>query len=196
MDLPDMTETELYEVLVGLYNDRDKFVSVAFRYIRNHEKAKDIFSESFTSILNHRDSLPETPEKIGTYLMQAVKHRCLNELRRDAVRQEGRKNLLKADCDLLLDDNITRDIVEKDVRKIFSYASTKMGSLTFDIYSASRLGNLSHKEIAGIYGITTNRVAKEIMKAAGIIEGIIRDYVRLIIIIVNTIWVTMTGLQI
>lgn len=57
-----------------------------------------------------------------------------------------------------------------------------MGRRTFDIYTSCRIGELSHRELSKLFGITPNKVAKEIMKASAIMEKIISDYLKIIIL--------------
>lgn len=177
-----MTETDSYKVITDLYQDRDKFVSVAFRYLQNTEKARDVFSNSFASLLEKKDTLPDDPVKLRVYLMQTVKHKCLNELKHDMVRQK-RENIYRMDSSLLADDNVTRNIIEKDIVRLLGDASLKMNRQAFDIYISSRFDGMSHKELAELYGITPNKVAKEIMKAGKIIERAMMDYLKIIIIL-------------
>lgn len=35
------------DILVGLYADRDRFIAVAFRYLQDMERAKDVFSDCY-----------------------------------------------------------------------------------------------------------------------------------------------------
>lgn len=170
-----------FENLIGIYNNRDKYVAVALRYLQDQEKAKDIFSESYASLLERREMLPDDPVKMSIYLMQTVKHKCLNEIKKDSVRNGKRRSITEEDINLLSDDNVTRHIIEKDIHKALKAAGLKMDKLTFDIYIYSRIEGLSHKELAEKFGITQNRVAKEIMKAGKVMEKVFKEYMHIFV---------------
>ncbi len=124
--------------------------------------------------------------KMKIYMMQSIKHRCFDELKRDTVRQNTLKNLYDTDISLLSEDNVSQRIIENDFYKIIRNAGLKMKKFTMDIYTSSRLGDLSHKEIAALYNISTNRVAKEITKASKIMDTIIKDYLHVTVVFILT----------
>lgn len=180
-------KTALLLATTELYKDRDKFVAVAFRYVRNLEKARDLVSDSFASLLERKEYLPEDPLKLGIYLMQTVKHKCLNELKHEAVvRGHQRENLARMDRELLSDDSVTEYIMGKEVSGLFAKAASGMSRLSIDIYASSRIKGLSHKEISQQFGISPNRVAKEIMKVSRILETLVRNYLKIFIIVIPT----------
>ena len=71
------------------------------------------------------------------------------------------------------------------MRELMRNAGVKMKKLTFDIYVMSRFAGLSHKEIAEQYGITRNRVAKEIIKAGKVMEMLVSRYLHLLVLAVQ-----------
>ena len=168
------------DTLLSLYNEKERYVLLANIYLNDMEKAKDMVSDSFIYMLEHRESLSDNPLKAKAYLLQAVKHKCLNEIRRDGIRQDTYRNLYNEDVNVLSDDNVTRCIAENDMREIMRLAGGRMKDLTLDIYTSSRFGGLSHKELAKIYGLTVNRIAKEITKANRIMELLVRNYLDII----------------
>ena len=165
--------------------EMERYVTVAFSYLHDREKARDIFSDCYAYILERRDVLDGDLAGMKGYLMQAVRHRCLDELRKDSVRQAAFRNLCREDEEYLADDNVTRRMEESDVRELMRNAGVKMKKLTFDIYVMSRFAGLSHKEIAEQYGITRNRVAKEIIKAGKVMEMLVSRYLHLLVLAVQ-----------
>ena len=169
------------DVLIPLYNEKERYVILADCYLNDREKAKDIVSDSFAYLLEHKDTLPDHPAQIKSYLLQVVKHKCLNEIKREGIKQNTYRNMYEIDVSVLSDDNVTRHIAESDVREIFSIAGGRMKDLTFQIYTSSRFGGLSHKELAKLYGITVNRIAKEISKENKIMGLIVKHYLPAIL---------------
>ena len=174
------------DTLLPLYGEKERFVLLASYYTNDVEKAKDIVSDSFAYLLEHRDSLPDSGIKIRSYFLQVVKHKCLNEIKRDGIRQNTYRNIYGVDISVLSDDNVTRHIAENDVRELLRIAGTRMSDLTLDIYTSSRFAGLSHKELAKIYGLTVNRVAKEITKATKIMQLIVKKYMHILVFIVQS----------
>ena len=149
-----------------------------------HRRQYKAARAEFEMLMMYGDSAVVKDGAYGkAYLMQTLKHRCLNEIRKDTVRQTTFRNLYDTDIDRLSDDNISRRILEKDIYAILADAGLKMEKLTYDIYVSSRIGGLSHKEIAKLYGLTTGRVAKEIMKATGIMDSVLKKYFLILMLL-------------
>ena len=169
------------DVIITLYTENvERFESIAFRYLRDREKARDIVSECYEYVLNRKDSLSGSLAEMKTYLLLMIKDRCLNEIRLDTARRERLKDLFEADSDRLSDDNVSRRMVEWDMRKVLETAGSKMQKRAFDIYVSGKIGGLSYKELAKLYGVTQNRVSKDMYKANKIIQTVIRDYLHII----------------
>lgn len=160
---------------------------MADHYLNDMEKAKDIVSDSFIYILEHKESISGDKARIKGYLLQIVKHKCLNELKREEVKQNVYRNMYDIDISVLSDDNITRHIADSDIQVILRIAGNKMKKRTLEIYTACRLRGLSHKELAKIYGVTVNYIAKEISKANKVIEMVIKNYLHIILLIIQSI---------
>lgn len=148
-------------------------------YVQDMEKAKDIVSDSYAYMLERKDTLSVDLHKMKAYLMQTVKHRCLDFIRHENVRSNILKNIREIDIEILGEDDVTGRILERDISEILADAGIKMKKQTFDIFISSRIGGMSHKEIALKYGMTPNKVAKEIMQAMKIMKTVFRDYLHL-----------------
>ena len=75
---------------------------------------------------------------------------------------EKNKDILIDLLNVLSDDNVTRRIAENDMREIMRLAGGRM------------------KDLTKIYGLTVNRIAKEITKANRIMELLVRNYLDII----------------
>lgn len=167
------------DIIINLYGKRSQLVAIAFRYLRNREKAEDVVSDTFEYLLKKKDTLADDRMKIYSYLLCTLKHKCLNELRKDTARQQNLEDLYDADCDLLADDNVSRNIIERDIAGMLGNAGIKVDRQTFDIYMAARFDGVPHKELADRYGITVNKVAKQVMAAGKVIEAAASSYLKL-----------------
>lgn len=173
------------DMLVSLYEDRERYVALAFRYLGDKEKARDIFSECFAYVFGRRGELSGDLPGMKAYLMRTVKCRCLDELRLDTARKASLKSLYEADAELLAEDTVSGKVARLDLNRMLDAAGMRMDKLTFDVYVSSRLGGFPHKDIARMYGITQNRVAKEIMKANRIFLKIVREYLHVIVFFIQ-----------
>lgn len=177
----------ILDTLLSLYREKERYILLADHYLNDMEKAKDIVSDSFIYILEHKESISGDKARIKGYLLQIVKHKCLNELKREEVKQNVYRNMYDIDISVLSDDNITRHIADSDIQVILRIAGNKMKKRTLEIYTACRLRGLSHKELAKIYGVTVNYIAKEISKANKVIEMVIKNYLHIILLIIQSI---------
>ncbi len=168
------------ELFFALYQEKDRYISVAMSYIQDMEKARDIVSDSFAYMLERKESLPEDLPRLKGYLMLTVKHRCLDALKHLAARENALKNLYEADMEMLGNDNVTEKIMERDMEWLLAQAGVRMKRQTFDILVSSRLEGMSHKEIAGKFGISEGRVAKEIMQAMKVLKKLFKDYLHIV----------------
>ena len=169
------------DVIVRLYMENvERFILIATRYLRSKEKAQDIVHECFEYIMEKKDVLTGNYAELKSYMYLMVRSRCLNEIRQDTARKENLKRLYSADMEFLSDDNVSRKMVECDFRKVMDMANMKVPKRAFDIYVSSKIGGMSHKELAKLYGVAQSRVAKDISKTNKIIQALLQSYLRLI----------------
>lgn len=177
----------ILDILLSLYSEKERYVLLANHYLDDMEKAKDIVSESFIYMLEHKETISGDRARVRGYLLQTIKHKCLNELKREEVKQNVYRNMHDIDISILSDDNVTRHIANSDIHAILRMAGSRMKDRTLEIYTSSRLGGLSHKELAKIYGVTANHIAKEISKANKVMEMVIRNYFHVIVLIIQSV---------
>ena len=182
MNFADQDKCEMGEkglsddILLGLYRERERYIAVAFRYLQDREKARDVFSDSYAYVLEHRHTLTGDLTKMKIYLMQTVKHKCLDAMRHDDAARKACANLYENSIRMLPGDNITQNVIRQDIYALIRDTGNKISRRTLDIYVSRKFHGLSHKELAGRFGITRSRVAKEISKAGKVIDEIIRRY--------------------
>ena len=172
------------DILLSLYSEKERYILLANHYLNDMEKARDIVSDSFIYMLEHKESISGDKARVKGYLLQIVKHKCLNELRREEVRKNVYRHMYDIDICILSDDNVTRHIAGSDIQAILRIAGSRMKDRTLEIYTSSRLRGLSHRELAKMFGMTANHIAKEITKANKIIEMVIRNYLHVILTVI------------
>ena len=169
------------DTVLSLYREKERYILLANHYLNDMEKAKDIVSDSFIYMLEHKETISGDKARIKGYLLQIVKHKCLNALKREEIKQNVYRNMCDIDISILSDDNVTRHIANSDIKAILRIAGSRMKDRTLEIYTSSRIKGLSHKELSKMYGMTVNHIAKEISKANKIIEMVIKNYLHVLL---------------
>lgn len=169
------------DTVLSLYREKERYILLANHYLNDMEKAKDIVSDSFIYMLEHKETISGDKARIKGYLLQIVKHKCLNALKREEIKQNVYRNMYDIDISILSDDNVTRHIANSDIKAILRIAGSRMKDRTLEIYTSSRIKGLSHKELSKMYGMTVNHIAKEISKANKIIEMVIKNYLHVLL---------------
>ena len=80
-----------------LFNDKERFIRIAYSYINDMEMATDITTDGFMYLWEHRDHL-EFDVNIKGYIYNYVRTRCISYLRK-------RKSMLKAQSELDAENN-------------------------------------------------------------------------------------------
>ena len=142
------------DILLGLYRERERYIAVAFRYLQDREKARDVFSDSYAYVLEHRHTLTGDLTKMKIYLMQTVKHKCLDAMRHDDAARKACANLYENSIRMLPGDNITQNVIRQDIYTLIRDTGNKISRRTLDIYVSRKFHGLSHKELAGRIGRT------------------------------------------
>lgn len=75
-----------------LFNDKERFIRIAYSYINDMEMATDITTDGFMYLWEHREHL-DFDVNIKGYIYNYVKTRCISHLRK-------RKSMLKAQSEL------------------------------------------------------------------------------------------------
>ena len=75
-----------------LFNDKERFIRIAYSYITDMEMATDITTDGFMYLWEHREHL-DFDVNIKGYIYNYVKTRCISHLRK-------RKSMLKAQSEL------------------------------------------------------------------------------------------------
>lgn len=165
-----------------LFNDKERFIRIAYSYINDMEMATDIVTDSFMYLWEHRENL-DSDINIKGYLYNYVRTRCISYLRK-------RKSMLKAQDELykkelwrlessintLSNEEQIKKLFEKEIIDIYKRELSKMPVLTRTVFLASRQNNMTYHEIAEKLNLTVRRVTTEIQRANFILRKSLKDY--------------------
>ncbi len=168
--------------------DRQRYIKLAYMFVRDQEAAKDIFQDSMLHLWMAKDSLYINNAR--TYFAGIIKYRCLNYLR-DTSRQNsikeriGKAAILRENEKILSEDYYSSVTAMMDIDNMLKICKEKLPPLTFDIFISNRFKGLTYKQIAELYGISERKVVAEIQKALAIFRFTFRAYPVFVISLVS-----------
>lgn len=160
---------------------RAKFIRFALFYVSDKQAAEDIVTDSFVYYWENRSRLPEDTN-VPAYILTCVKNRCLTFLRDIRLHQEilsGIQELEEWKLHLKissLEACEPFDLFTLEMHQLVKRAVDKLPEKTRRIFLMSRMGDLSHKEIAERTGLSVKTVEFHITKAIKLLRKYLKDY--------------------
>jgi RNA polymerase sigma-70 factor (family 1) len=151
-------ETEAFDALFYKYSD--KLFLFSFSLLKNKEDAKEIVQEVFYKIWESRCQI-DTSKSFKSFLFTISYHLIIDMLRLRLKDQEYRKFLneyFTGTAGYNQENKMDYRTLEQQV----NMAVEELPQKRKEIYHLSREKGLSHKEIAGILGISTKTVENQI----------------------------------
>lgn len=166
------------------------FIRFAKTYIQDEETAEDIVVDSLVYYWENRHSLTSR-SNIPAYIMEVVKHKSLNHLRNQRLREDIEQNLwmhmervrrlkittLEA-CD-------PEELFGSEAQRLIDETLDSLPEKTRTIFIMSRYENKTHKEIAEQLGLSTKSIEFHITKALNVLRKKLKDYLPLFLIFLN-----------
>lgn len=177
-----------------LFNDKDRFIRIAYSYINDMEMATDITTDAFMYLWEHRESL-NFDVNIKGYIYNYVTSRCISHLRK-------RKSMLKAHDELykkeqwrlessintLSNEEQIKKLFQSEIIEIYQRELAKMPPLTRKIFLASRQEDMTYQQIARKFNLTIHRVTSEIQHANFLLRTPLKDYLVSIAVILTVLY--------
>lgn len=167
---------------------RMRYVRIAYSYVQNMDAAKDIVTDCYLYIWEHKETL-QWGESIKGYLYQCVHDRCRMYLRRQQALLRAKDDLsksaywrLRTSLDSLQNNDLTKKLFSAEVYEIYYRELERMPELTRLIYMASRQDEMTHQQIAEKYRISTRKVASEMQRALARLRLSLKDYLALLLL--------------
>ena len=165
-----------------LFNDKERFVRIAYSYVNDIEVATDITTDGFMYLWEHRDKL-DIDISIKGYIYNYIRTRCISFLRK-------RKSMIKAHSELyrkelwriesgintLSNEELIDKLFESEIVEIYRRELAKMPVLTRNVFMASRLENMTYFQIAQKFNLTVRQVTSEIQRASLLLRAPLKDY--------------------
>ncbi|MDD4514299.1 RNA polymerase sigma-70 factor [Massilibacteroides sp.] len=178
------TETKKFNKLFADYHGL--FVRFANTYINDEATAEDIAIEAIMYYWKNRHNLTHE-SNIPAYILEVIKHKCLNYLRHIRVREDVEQHLLKhmqrvnnlriatlEACD-------PQELFSLEAQELIDQALAMMPEKTRQIFMMSRYENKTYQEIAEHFSLSVKSVEFHISKALKILRYKLKDYITLIL---------------
>lgn len=167
---------------------RDRFKVIACRYVRSDAVAEDLVSDSFMAFWENRDKIqPDT--NLPAYILVIVRNKCLDYLRAQSLHQkieqevyQLKQQVIAADIRSLEAFN-PNEIFSEEIASIVQRSLDQLPELTREVFLARRFNEMTYKEIADKYGITSRRVEFELTKALKLLRVSLKDYLSALLIL-------------
>ena len=151
--------------------------AIAYRYLKEGEKAKDIAQDAFVVLWNQRNHL-EIKLGVKPYLRQVVVNKCLNHLRREE-RIDFSENSQLPETTTSID--AIHHLEKEDLQKTIQEAVDNLPNRCRIIFCMSRYEEKSHKEISQALGISPKTIENQITIALKVLRKAIHKTVSLIL---------------
>lgn len=160
---------------------RQRLIRFTYNYIRNDVVAEDIVSDAMIYYWENRSKFPDNINP-AAYVLTSIKHRCIDFLRHERIKQEAEGELAilhiwELDTRIAsLEELNPKDIFTEEIMNITRCTLSMLPEQTRRIFTMSRYENLSHKEIAEQLGISVKSVEFHIGKAIKVLRVTLKDY--------------------
>lgn len=160
---------------------RTKFIRFALFYVSDRQAAEDIVTDSFVYYWENKSRLPEDTN-VPAYILTCVKNRCLTFLRDNQLHQEILSRIQELEEWKLhlkissLEACEPFDLFTLEMHELVKQALDKLPAKTRRIFLMSRMGDLSHHEIAERTGLSVKTVEFHISKAIKLLRKFLKDY--------------------
>ncbi len=120
---------------------RSSFENIAFSYINDSDAAKDIVTDSFMYLWEHRETL-EGEDNIKGYLYMCVRARCISHLRKQQTLLKAKNELsdearwrIETSLGVLSDSGLSDRLYREEILEIFNKELVRMPRGRDDIYA-------------------------------------------------------------
>ena len=152
------------------------FVRFANTYLQDEAAAEDIAVEGIMYYWENRHSL-SSDSNIPAYILEAIKHKCLNYLRHLRVREDVEQRIQEHQQRV----NSLRIATLEACGRLVDEALAKMSDKTRRIFIMSRYENKTYPEIAAYFSLSVKSVEFHISKALKILKVKLKDYMTIVL---------------
>ena len=187
-DMENISEIKEFNKLFSNY--QGIFIRFANTYIQDEKTAEDIVVDSLVYYWENRHTLVSNAN-IPAYIMEVVKHKSLNHLRNQRIREDIEQNI-RTHMERVRNLKITtleacdpEELFSSEAQRLINEALETLPPKTRTIFIMSRYENKTHKEIAAQLELSTKSVEFHITKALNVLRKRLKDYLPFFFIFLN-----------
>lgn len=154
----------------------------AYTFVQDRDEAEEIVQNTFLNVWEKKDNL-SIHTGVKPYLYAMVRNACLNVIKHEKVKQQHVAiELVVAEKSA---DSVTRTVVAAELETRISQAMNKLPEQCRLVFKLSRFEELKYAEIAEQLNISVKTVENQMGKALKIMRDQLRDYLPLLIVLMN-----------
>jgi RNA polymerase sigma-70 factor (ECF subfamily) len=154
----------------------------AFTFVQDRDEAEEIVQSTFLSIWEKRENL-SIHTGVKPYLYAMVRNACLNVLKHEKIKQQhATMEMAVAERSV---ESVARTVMATELETKIHQAMDHLPEQCRLIFKLSRFEELKYAEIAQHLDISVKTVENQMGKALRIMREQLKDYLPLLIILMN-----------
>lgn len=154
----------------------------AYTFVQDRDEAEEIVQSTFLNVWEKRDNL-SIHTGVKPYLYAMVRNASLNVLKHEKIKQQHvTMELAVAERSV---ESVTRTVMASELETKIYKAMDKLPEQCRLVFKLSRFEELKYSEIAEQLDISIKTVENQMGKALKIMRDQLRDYLPLLIVLMN-----------
>jgi RNA polymerase sigma-70 factor (ECF subfamily) len=154
----------------------------AYSFVQDRDEAEEIVQTTFLSVWEKRDNLT-IHTGVKPYLYAMVRNASLNVLKHEKIKQQhAAVELAVAERST---ESVTRTVMASELEERIFKALNKLPEQCRLVFKLSRFEELKYAEIAQQLNISVKTVENQMGKALKIMREQLKDYLPLLIVLMN-----------
>lgn len=160
----------------------DGLCRFANSYLLDVDEAEEVVQGTFIGFWEKRENL-QIETSLKAYLYRSVRNSCLNEIKRQKVRQVHAQAVLQEEVQVA--EASDHDALKMELEDQIHHAIQKLPEQCRLIFKMSRFEELKYQEIADQLGLSIKTVENQIGKALKVLREQLKDYLPMIIVLMK-----------
>lgn len=188
MDLPEQQQIEAliggdvnaFEMIFRTYYQ--PLCSYAYTFLQDKQEAEEIVQGTFLSVWEKRDNLA-IHTAVKPYLYAMVRNACLNVIKHEKIKQKHAVEEVALATRSY--DSVAHAVATSELETRIHDAMEKLPEQCRLVFKLSRFEELKYSEIAEQLDISVKTVENHMGKALKIMRDQLKDYLPLLIVLMN-----------
>ena len=154
----------------------------AYSFIKDKDEAEEVVQSTFLSFWEKKESI-DIKTSLKSYLYTMVRNTCLNVIKHEKIKQKHATEELAVGE--RTHESVSHKVIANELEYRIQDAMEKLPEQCRLIFKLSRFEELKYAEIAGQLNLSIKTVENQMGKALKIMREQLKDYLPLIIILMN-----------